>query len=460
MTFSAICSQVEEGAPAVFTDQVQELSGLLLPFLTPRPPPDPLSGENNYTAPDGILDLYTPDRTPADWFRDLITSPFLDAQTVIDFLPLFGIQDGQFSIPAETFGGDPIPFDIGFADINITFTGADVFGMDSFTLFGPPEPFGMYTIGYPYKLAYVATDIHLKLDIRPQDTDTVLFDPEDVITENVTVTYNATDIDGYIGIFIAIIIDEIAKLPPNTFDPDCLFPTFDRFEMTVLNVTKGVSDPQLTGFSSAGTGRLAQRWEDALWLKYEDSLLLGMPNIMQEVFRPLLNTEFINAENVDPSNCAAIADGTVGSTGDGGFGAAEDAYGQAVDNVNDFGSGSSGIPNYGQAVDNVNDFGSGGDPNYGLTADNVNGFGVTGDGTTDYGHAVGNVNNFGPGQDNGAPDYGQAVDGISVFVPGGSNGGVDNRGQRSSLFQWGPLKRLQLPRILPRASFFHAPNEA
>ena len=360
--FLVLCSELETGTPEAFNPFVKQLSDPLLPFLAPRSPVDPLSAERNYNAPDGILDLTTQERTPVDWFLGILSSPFLDNIFINELVAALLDDEGKAVILAEAFGdGGPAQLDLDFADVNVTFVAANIFGLDSFTFFGEREFYGKYTFGAPFRLEFVYTEIDLVVDILPKDSDGIDFAEPVVITENITVTSNATGVEGFFALFLAIKTDELAKLPPLTFDLDCLLPTFDGLEVTQLQTTMNLSDPMLSGFSSPGTGRLAQGWTDSFWLKYEDSLMLAMPNIMQEVFRPLLNTEALIplVDSADECNCAATHSGENSIN----------CVGEKIQN------GNGGYPNYGQAVGNVMEYSNG----YGQTLDNVLGFSPGGD---------------------------------------------------------------------------------
>ena len=454
----AICSQLEEETPNGLTSIVRTLSDPILSSLTPSDPVTPLTAENSYMAPNGILALTAEEHTPVDWFLEFLRSPSLDNVAINNIIAGLLDDDGKFVVSPALLGeGRRQQYGFGFADIDVTFVAARVFGLDSFTLFGEHQLYGKYTFGAPFRLEYIYAEVDLVFNMQEKNTDTIVFAKPEIVTENVTLSFNATDVKGLFSAFLASFGNRLAKLPPQTFDLDCLLPTFDRLELTQLETTQFISNPVLTGFSSRGTARLAQGWVDALWLQYEGSLLRALPRFIQEIVRP-----FVNAEVLTPmlrlsnaGNCEAIAHGTVGSDGDLGFEEAEAGthdYGQAVDNVNDFASGNDGNPGYEHAVDNINGF----RPGYGQAVDNIIGFRPGSGDHSPYEQAANNANNYGV---EGNIDYAHAVDIINSFSPGdGARGGRDFRDREKYMLDWGPLKRLRLPRLLPRASFFRNPS--
>jgi hypothetical protein len=356
--FAVICSSFQTAAPETLAPFVNQLSNQLLPYLTPRDPVDPLSAEKRYVAPPGILNLTTTERTPVDWFLNIIYSPFVNAAFVNDLITGLLSEDGAIRFSADAFGTlGKLTLPTDFANVTVTFVGLSAFGLNSFTDVGERTFYGNYTFGAPFRLEYIYTEVDLIIEILPLSSNTIEFDSQEVIVENVRLSFNATDINGFFSMFLAIVTDELALVPPTALFGsapfDCLFPTFDWLEITQLETIKSVSTPILSNFSSAGTARLANGWEEALWLKYEDSIYLAMPNIMQETIRPLVNTNFLEPQlmSANFSNCpgVVIPEGSVAET-------STPEYGSSANNANGFIPGGKKDPPYGSVAGNVNGY--------------------------------------------------------------------------------------------------------
>lgn len=192
--------------------------------------------------------------------------------------------------------GDALSFETDFALINATLGQLSVFGLDSLSELSVPEVYGNYTLGSTFKFDQVDLMADLDLMMYPKDSgDSLIGLGGDPIMETVQVKWDTTHLAGNFSIFLAIIVEEFAVVPPSALLTDaasvlpCLLGSLEALELPQLEFSLDFADPIVTGFSTTGTERLVKGLIEALFLMYGPSLSLAMPGFSQNLLLPRLN---------------------------------------------------------------------------------------------------------------------------------------------------------------------------